>query len=96
MRTHAQDAEGQNRPREIRVTVVIANRYAFDAEVVTGRQIKEKADIPAGFALHRRMRGGNEVIRDDDSAELRDGDHLFARPPGVPSSRGDGSEGVSG
>jgi hypothetical protein len=27
------------------------------------------------------MRGGNEPIGDDDSVQLRDGDHFFARPP---------------
>ena len=80
--SHAKDAESQNLPPRIRITVVIANRYAFDTEVVTGRQIKEKTNIPAGFALYRRIRGGNESIRDDDSVELHDGDHFFARPPG--------------
>jgi hypothetical protein len=77
--THAKGAEGQNRP--LRISVTVNNRYAFVAEVVTGRQIKEKANIPAGFALYRRMRGGNEAILDDASVELHDGDHFFARPP---------------
>jgi hypothetical protein len=62
--------------------VVIANRYAFDAEVVTGRQIKEKTNTPAGFALYRRTRGGNVSIHDDDTVQLHDVDHFFARPPG--------------
>ena len=69
----------------IRVTVVIANRYVFDTEVVTGRQIKERANLPEGFALYRRTRGGNESIRDDDMVELHEGDHFFAgrrRPVG--------------
>lgn len=50
----------------IHITVVVANRYTFDTEVVTGKQIKEKANIPAGFPLHRRMRGGNEPIHDEE------------------------------
>jgi hypothetical protein len=61
--------------------VIIQNRYTFETEVVTGKQIKEKANIPAGFSLQRRMKGGNEPIGDHESVELRDGDHLFARPP---------------
>jgi hypothetical protein len=81
--SQAKDAEGENRSPRIRVTVVIANRYAFDAEVVTGRLIKEKANVPAGCALYRRTRGGNESIHDDDTVELHDGDHFFARPPGA-------------
>ena len=40
---HAKNAEGQNPPRKIHITVVIANRYEFDTEVATGKQIKEKA-----------------------------------------------------
>jgi hypothetical protein len=47
--------------------------------VTTGKQIKETANIPAGFALYRRVRGGNEQIPDDTPVELRNGDHFFAR-----------------
>ena len=79
--THTMDVEGQDRPPKIHITVVIADRYAFDIEVVSGKQIKAKADIRAGFALYRRLRGGNESIRDNDSVELHDGDHFFVRPP---------------
>jgi hypothetical protein len=45
------DAEGENPSPKIRVTVVVANRFAFDTETVTGRQIKEKANLPSiGFS----------------------------------------------
>ena len=59
----------------IHITVIIQNRYAFDSDVVTGRQIRETATIPAGFSLSRRVQGGNEPIHDDEPVELRDGDH---------------------
>jgi len=72
---------GEDRPSKIHVTVIVQNRYTFDTEVVTGKQIKEKANISAGFSLHRRVNGGNEPIGDDESVELRNGDHLFARSP---------------
>ena len=75
------EAGGEDPPSRFQVTVIIQNRYTFDTEVVTGKQIKEKANIPAGFSLHRRAKGGNEPINDDESVELRNGDHLFARPP---------------
>jgi hypothetical protein len=78
---HAKDADDQDGPPSIRITVVIANRYALDIDVATGEQIRQRTNIPAGFALYRRMRGGNEPIGDDDSVQLRDGDHFFARPP---------------
>jgi hypothetical protein len=93
--SYAKDAEGQNRSPKIRVTVVVANRYAFDTEAVTGRQMKEKANIPAGFALYRRTRGGNESVRDDDTVELHDGDHFFARRPGSRRRLSDDQEEVS-
>jgi hypothetical protein len=87
--SHQKDAEGEHRSPTAHVTVVIANRYVFDAEVVTGRQIKKKANVPARFALYRRTRGGNEPIGDDESVELHDGDHFFARPPGSPRALND-------
>jgi hypothetical protein len=71
----------EDRPLKIHITVIVQNRYTFDTEVVTGTQIKERAGIPAGFSLHRRGKGGNEPIGDDQSFELRNGDHFFARPP---------------
>src|SRR5687768_10488201 len=65
MMADAKDAEGENRPPKIRITVVIANRYTVDTELATGKQIKERADVPGGFSLYRRIRGGNEPISDD-------------------------------
>ncbi|MBA2255464.1 MAG: multiubiquitin domain-containing protein [Chloroflexi bacterium] len=64
-----------------RITVLIQDRYTVETDVVTGAQIKELASIPPGFSLHRRVQGGNEPIRDDQSVEVHDGDHFFARPP---------------
>ena len=61
------------------ISITVNNHYSFDTEVVTGRQIKETANIPAGFALYRRAHDGNEPIPDDARVELRNGDHFFAR-----------------
>jgi len=74
------DAGGADGPSKIHITVIVQTGYTFDEGVVTGMQIKEKANIPAGFSLHRRARGGNEPIGDEEPVELRNGDHLFARP----------------
>jgi hypothetical protein len=81
----AEEAHRNNAPREdpppsVRITVVVQNRFAIDTRRVTGRQIKETATIPLGFALYRRTQSGNEPIRDDAQVELRNGDHFFARP----------------
>ena len=75
------DARREDPPSSVRITVIVQNRYTFDAQRVTGRQIKETARIPADFALFRRAQGGNEPIGDDAQVELRNGDHFFARPP---------------
>lgn len=84
---HESDAGREGRSPTVRVTIIVANRYTFDTELMSGRQIKERASIPAGFDLHRRRPGGNESIRDDDTVELRDGDHLFARGWVSPGAR---------
>jgi hypothetical protein len=76
----AKHAEGVSRPPGVRITVIIQHRHTFDTGLATGRQIKDTANVPAGFALYRRVQGGNEPIPDDAQVELRNGDHLFARP----------------
>ncbi len=77
-------ARGQQ-PSHIRITVVIQNRYTLDAHQVTGRQIKETANIPADFSLHRRLPGGTESIPDDEPIEVHSGDHFFAQPRSQPA-----------
>jgi hypothetical protein len=77
---HHKDAEREHRPSSVRITVIVQNRYTFDTELITGRQIKEAANISAGFALYRRVQGGNKPISEDAMVELHDGDRFFARP----------------
>ena len=72
-------ARGADGPSGIRISLTVANRYTFDTDLVTGRQIKETAGVPAGFTLYRRTQGGNEPIPDDEQIELHNGDHFFAR-----------------
>jgi len=77
---HTKEADGSHRMPTVGITV--NDRFTFDTAVVTGRQIRERANIPEGFALYRRTDGGgNEAIRDDDELELHPGDHFFSRPP---------------
>jgi hypothetical protein len=76
----ANNADGLSRPSSVRITVIVQHRYTFDTGLVTGRQIKDTANLSAGFALYRRVQGGNEPIPDDAQVELHNGDHFFARP----------------
>jgi hypothetical protein len=76
-------AEGMaRRASNIRITVIIQNRYTLEAEVVTGRQIRELAGIPPTFALFRRGTDGKEPVSDDAEIRVRNGDHFFAQPGG--------------
>jgi hypothetical protein len=59
---------------------MVQKRFTVDTGQKTGRQLKEMADVPPGFALYRRGKGGNEPILDDALIEPRNGDHFFARP----------------
>jgi hypothetical protein len=74
------DPERESRGSSAQITVTVANRCTFDTTAVTGRQIREKAGVPPGFALFRRTPDGNEPIEDDEPIDLRGGDHFFARP----------------
>jgi hypothetical protein len=77
----ANDTRGVGQPSGVTVTVIVQNRHTFETRHVTGRQIKARAGVPAGFALYRRVQGGNEPIADDSRVKLHNGDHFFARPP---------------
>jgi len=64
------------------VTVFIGDkRVTFPSDDVTGRQIKDKGDIPLDYSLYRRHPGDNEPISNDEQVELHQGDHFFSRPP---------------
>jgi Multiubiquitin len=77
------DASAPEAPlSSVRITVMVENRLVVAAGRATGRQIKQIAGIPGDFALYRRVRGGNQFIRDEDTVDVRNGDHFFARPPG--------------
>jgi hypothetical protein len=74
-------ANGAERsPSKVHITVIVQNRCTLDAGPTTGKHVKEMANVPAGFVLHRRVKGGNELIPDDALIEVRNGDHFFARP----------------
>ncbi len=77
----ASGAKRESGPSGVHITVIVQNRYTLDAGLTTGKHIKETANVPTGFILYRRVKGGNEPISDDALIEPRNGDHFFARPP---------------
>lgn len=83
--TEANAAGLEAQATQIRITVIIQNRFLLDSIMVTGREIREIAGIPDGFSLHRRVQGGgNEAVVDDESVEVHNGDHFYAQPLGQP------------
>lgn len=52
--------------------------YSFEADEVTGRQIKEKAGVPEDHYLYLREDGADQLIRDDQCVELHDGECFFS------------------
>jgi hypothetical protein len=79
------DERASMQPSQIRITVIIQNRYTLDSREATGNEIKETANIPADFSLHRRVRGGTESIPDEERVQVHNGDHFFAQPRSQPS-----------
>jgi Multiubiquitin len=68
--------------RRLEVTVSIDGKpYTFADRRVTGRQLKQAANIPENYSLYLRRHAGNEPIRDDEVVELDRDDQFFSRPP---------------
>lgn len=63
------------------VVFIDGKQYHFESDDATGRQIKEKAEIPDNYSLYLRREGSNEPIADDERIELHHGEHFFSRPP---------------
>ena len=63
------------------VVFIDGKLFQFESDDVTGRQIKEKAQIPDNYSLYLRQEGSNEPIADDERVELHHGEHFFSRPP---------------
>lgn len=55
-------------------------KYEFDDPVQTGAALKRIASIPLGDVLFRQQPGEDEVIANDASITLKNGDHLHSQP----------------
>jgi hypothetical protein len=58
-------------------------KIEFDTDHVTGLQIKHGADVPAEYDLARRHGQKLELVTNDQTVEIKDGDHFVALPPGT-------------
>lgn len=58
-------------------------KLEFSTDRVTGREIKERGDIPLGDDLAKRQGDRVELVTDDQVVEIKNGDHFIALPPGT-------------
>ena len=60
-------------------------KIEFDIDHVTGLQIKQKASVPADYDLARRQGQKLELVTNDQTIEIKNGEHFVALPPGTVS-----------
>ena len=60
-------------------------KIEFDTDQVTGLQIKQRAGVPADYDLARRQGKKLELVTNDQTVEIKDGEHFVALPPGTVS-----------
>ncbi|MEK6299805.1 MAG: multiubiquitin domain-containing protein [Acidobacteriota bacterium] len=58
-------------------------KIEFDTDHVSGQQIKQRAGVPAEYDLARRHGQKLELVTNDQTVEIKDGDHFVALPPGT-------------
>ncbi len=58
-------------------------KIEFDTDYVTGLQIKQRAGVPADYDLARRQGQKLELVTNDQTIEIKDGEHFVALPPGT-------------
>jgi hypothetical protein len=60
-------------------------KVEFNTDHVTGLQIKQQAGVPTDYDLARRQEQKLELITNDQTIEIRNGEHFVALPPGTVS-----------
>lgn len=58
-------------------------KLEFDNDHVTGLQIKQRAGVPAENDLARRQGQKLELVTNDQTIEIRNGEHFVVLPPGT-------------
>ncbi len=58
-------------------------KIEFDMDHVTGLQIKQQAGIPTDYDLARRQGQKLELVTNDQTIEIKNGEHFVALPPGT-------------
>lgn len=67
----------------VEITKTDQRKLEFETETVTGRQIKEAAGVPLENDLALRREGKLVLVTNDETIEIRNGDHFGSLPPGT-------------
>jgi multiubiquitin len=71
---------------QIRIFVEVSKtdhrKVEFDEDRVTGRQIKAAAGVPIETDLAARREGKLELVTDDETITIKNGDHFVVLPIG--------------
>ena len=60
-------------------------KVEFNTDHVTGLQIKQQAGVPTDYDLARRQGQKLELVTNDETIEIKNGEHFVALPPGTVS-----------
>ena len=58
-------------------------KIEFDTDRVTSLQIKQQAGVPTDYDLARRQGQKLELVTNDQTIEIKNGEHFVALPPGT-------------
>jgi len=58
-------------------------KVEFDSEQVTGQQIKTAAGVPLDNDLARRQGQKLELVTNDQTITIKNGEHFVSLPPGT-------------
>ena len=67
------------------VLVTADRKLEFQQASVTGQEIKDKAGVPLDTDLARRVEGQLELVTNDKTVTIKNGDHFVVLPPGTVS-----------
>jgi hypothetical protein len=77
---------GERHEKKITIIVEVSKhdhrKVEFDRDRVTGRDIKQAAHVPLETDLAARRHGQLELVTDDETVTIHEGDHFVVLPIG--------------
>ncbi len=67
----------------IEISKTEKKKVEFASDQVTGQRIKDKAGIPLENDLARREHGQLVLVTNDQTIQIKNGDHFVDLPPGT-------------